>query len=185
MDGQSPKSNSDNDTDEHTRPGIAPPGRQPDQAQQLNAPPQRQELFPDQQPTSRTQWIPPTTGNPDLDPAGIGSNQRLNPLAPQGMLYDPRQLLDAQRQSPQTGGTQPDIHLPPGARFDPFGPPDPSQVGPGRPPLPSYGFGGPDPDHFQPPGMPQLPGSHKSIKKPGWPPGGPPGGGPSGGGPFL
>lgn len=170
----------DKDSDRLSRPGIPPPGKQPQQQQLPNAPPQ-----PDlRQPVPRSQWIPPSTGNPDLDPPGT-QNQRIdlrerNPLVPQGMLYDPRQLLDYR--------TQPDAGLPPGARFDPYGPPDPSQVGPGRGPLPSHQFGVPDPDHFAPPGVPDPPRNlgGKSLK---WPPSGsgsqfpPPGG--AGGTPFL
>jgi len=183
----------DRDQDEHTRPGIARPGQQPDQQQLPGAPPQPTL----RQPTS-SQWIPPTTGNPDLDPAGQhapyplggGHGHNVNPLTPQGMLYDPGQLLDLQRR-----GNWPDSAVPPGARFDPFGPPDPSTIGPGRGPMPSSQFGAPDPDHFQPPGQPQPPGlgSGKSLKMP-WPPGrlgGPRGPGPfpppggAGGSPFL
>ena len=185
----------DNDQDEHTRPGIAPPGGQPDQQQIPFAPPQRSPG--DGGPArSSNRWIPPTTGNPDLDPAGLGTSRSGppgglgNPLTPQGMIYDPGQLLDMQR-----AGRYPDSAVPPGARFDPFGPPDPSLVGPGRGPMPSSSFGDPDPDHFVPPGQPQPPnlGARKSLKFP-WPPGsgrGPngPGGFPpfggAGGSPFL
>jgi hypothetical protein len=174
----------DEDQDEHTRPGIPRPGEQPDQEQQPFAPPQRGQGSP--LPTrGSSQMIPPSTGNPDLDPAGMTPRQYIdprqqNPLTPQGMLYDPRQLLDRQR------GHDPhsNINVPPGARFDPFGPPDPSQVGPGRGPLPTSQFGVPDPDHLEPPGAPRSLG--KTLKGP-WPPGGrgfpPPGG--SGGSPFM
>lgn len=184
----------DRDQDEQTRPGIARPGEQPDQQQIPSAPPQPESRHQ----TSSSRWIPPTSGNPDLEPAGqhgsyfnpsgVG-NPNVNPLTPQGMIYDPGQLLDLQRR-----GSRPDTSVPPGARFDPFGPPDASLVGPGRGPLPSSQFGVPDPDHFQPPGQPQQPplGGGKSLKFP-WPPGGrgsgssgafpPPGG--AGGSPFL
>lgn len=182
----------DEDQDEHTRPGIPRPGEQPDQQQQPFAPPQHGSSGPSLPNRGPSHGILPThpTGNPDLDPAGMSPRQYIdprqhNPLTPQGMLYDPRQLLDQQRAyDPQ----HPNINVPPGARFDPFGPPDPSQVGPGRGPQPSSQFGVPDPDHFVPPGVPRLQG--KTLKGP-WPPGGrggpggfpPPGG--SGGSPFM
>lgn len=180
---------SDRDQDDHTKPGIPRPGKQADQQQQPNAPPQ-----PPSNPLGRSsQWIPPTTGNPDLDPAGLSSNQRVdlrerNPLTPQGMLYDPRSLLDQQQQGRPDGSGGPGGYLPPGARFDPFGPPDPSRVGPGRGPAPDSQFGVPDPDHFAPPGVPQVPGrpnpASKSLKNPWGGPGFPPHGG-TGGPPFL
>lgn len=103
------------------------------------------------------------------------------------MIYDPGQLLDYQRDH-----NRPDAGLPPGARFDPFGPPDPSQVGPGRGPMPSSQFGVPDPDHMPPPGVAQpqsRPGAAKGLKFPDGPggPGGFGGGGGLGGGgpPFI
>lgn len=174
----------DEESDIRSRPTIPAPGNQPDQLQQPNAPPQPASTR--SVPSSR--WIAPTTGNPDLDPA-LGESTRIdlreprNPLTPQGMLFDVRQLRD-----PRSGNTY-DPRCPPGARFDPFGPPDPSQVGPGRGPEPSVQFGVPDPDHFAPPGNPQGPfgAGGKSLKGP-WPPGRPggfppPGG--AGGSPFL
>lgn len=174
----------DEEQDTRSRPGIPAPGLQQDQQQQTNAPPQPT----DRRSCPSQQWIAPRTGNPDLDPA-FGSGPQVNlrerdPLMPQGMLYDPRQLLEARRGPGNSGSGS---MLPPGARFDPFGPPDPSQVGPGRGPTPSSQFGDPDPDHFAPPGMPDPFGSGraaKSFKGP-WPPGGfpPPGG--AGGSPFL
>lgn len=180
-----PDRGKDKEEDKRSRPGIQPPGNQPDQQQQPHAPPQ-----PDNRRPTSNQWTPPTTGNPDLDPASFYQGQRIDlrerdPLVPQGMIYDPRQLLDQQRNR----GSRPDAGLPPGARFDPFGPPDPSQVGPGRGPLPSSQYGVPDPDHLPPPGQPAPPplgGGGKSLKFP-WPPGGssrfpPPGG--AGGSPF-
>lgn len=176
----------DKDQDDQSRPGIPRPGQQSDQQQQPEAPPQ---------PASRhtnpsSQWIPPSTGNPDLDPAGVNPGRvdlhERNPLTPQGMIYDPRQLLDYQRGQHQAG--RPDAGLPPGARFDPFGPPDPSQVGPGRGPLPSSQFGVPDPDHLPPPGVPQAQPratGAKGLRFPGHgrPFGGHGGGGLGGGGP--
>lgn len=186
----------DRDQDDHTRPGIPRPGQQQDQQQVPLAP-----LQPDARQQSRSnQWIPPTTGNPDLDPAAVHNplgplggqtgNPNVNPLTPDGMLFDPRRLIDSREPS---GGINPNMSIPPGARFDPFGPPDPSMVGPGRGPFPDSNFGNPDPDHFQPPGQPQPPnlGGGKGLKFP-WPPGRrggpgcgfpPPGG--SSGSPFL
>lgn len=181
----------DRDQDEHSRPGIPNPRQQPpDQEQPLRSPLQLVDRRPSQG-VSSSQWIPPSTGNPDLDPVNLHQGQRIdlrdpNPLTPQGMLYDPRQLLDQQRR-----GSRPDGSIPAGARFDPFGPPDPDLVGPGRGPMPSGHFGVPDPDHMVPPGQPQPPtlGRGKTLKTP-WPPrsggfgGFPPPGG-SGGSPFL
>lgn len=179
----------DDEKDEHTKPGIPRPGEQPDQQQQPFAPPQpeSQDLASR---SSSSQWTVPRTGNPDLDPACFQQGQRIdlrdpNPLVPQGMIFDPRQLLDQQRRSqqPPSGG-----YIPPGARFDPFGPPDPSLVGPGRGPFPDSTFGNPDPDHFAPPGLPQMPRNAQKGPKDIFrgPPGSqfpPPGG--AGGAPFL
>lgn len=152
--------NRDNEDDERSKPGIQRPGQQPDQKQLAHAPPQPR---PAELSSRSSQWIPPTTGNPDLDPAGVHPQGSIDlrerdPLVPQGMIFDPGQLLDYQRPS------QPDFNLPPGARFDPFGPPDPSQVGPGRGPPPSFQFGTPDPDHQIPPGMPQSRNAGKTFK---------------------
>lgn len=175
--------NKDNDQDKQSQPGIPPPGKQLDQQQQPNAPPQ-----PQSRQSGSSQWTPPS-GNPDLYPAGhtqrIDLRER-NPLEPQGMLYDPRQLLDHQR------ANRPDVSgVPEGARFDPFGPPDPDLVGPGRGPRPSGAFANPDPDLFMPPGQQQPPQlarkSLKSLKDPTQFPPGPPSGRPGGGlggGPF-
>lgn len=107
-----------------------------------------------QPPRQPSQWIPPTTGNPDLDPAGLTQGQRIDPLIPQGMQFDPRNLVRDQNYNPA---------VPPGARFDPFGPPDPLRVGPGRGPMPSSQFGDPDPDHLPAPGLPPQQTS-KSLK---------------------
>lgn len=175
----------DREEDKYTKPGIPRPGEQDDQKQQPFAPPQ-----PEVKHASKSsQWGVPSTGNPDLDPGSFQQGQRIDlrerdPLVPQGMHFDPRQLLDQQRRSQQTGTGLP----PPGARFDPFGPPDPALVGPGRGPLPDSQFGIPDPDHLPPPGVPQIPqNARKGLKHPfGGPPGShfpPPGG--AGGGPFL
>lgn len=158
----------DKDTDKRTDPAINPQGT--DQQQPRPLPQSRKQS---------QQWIPPTSGNPDLDPH-IRTNVDLrehNPLVPRGMIFDPSQLIDSQR-NPDRHPHSPRNILPPGARYDPIGPPDPSSVGPGRSPRPGHEFAVPDPDHFQPPGMPSM----KRLGK-----GGPPGptgmGGPPG--PFL
>lgn len=152
----------DEDQDKYSKPGIPRPGNQPDQLQQQNAPPQDGH----RQPSHSSDWIPPTTGNPDLDPANLSRPGRIdlrdvNPLTPQGMLFDPRQLHPS-NQDPQRPGPRPN-QPPPGARFDPFGPPDPDEIIPGEGPRSSR-FGNPDPDHFQPPGL--LPPMGKNIKSP-------------------
>lgn len=178
----------DNEKDKLSKPGIPRPGKQVDQQQIPGAPSQ-----PEDQRGSSSQWIPPSTGNPDLDPnfgnQTIDLRERTrNPLIPQGMLIDQRQLMEHQRRQSHPDRDGGRGSLPPGARFDPYGPPDPSQVGPGVGPLPSAQFGDPDPDHFQPPGVPQLPNrsrlpANKSLKFPG-PNNFPPPGG-AGGSPFL
>lgn len=188
-----PKKPEDSDDNDQTRPGIPRPGQQPDQRQDPNAPPQ-----PSSRDVSQSSlFIPPSTGNPDLDPVGFNNPGRIdlrepNPLVPQGMLYDPRQLLDQQRRQSQPNPSSPSSILPPGARFDPYGPPDPNLVGPGRGALPDH-FAGPDPDHFQPPGIPplqdpqarrRLPPTFKGLPR--GPRGGPPGpGGPGDFGPPM
>lgn len=70
------------------------------------------------------------------------------------MIFDPRDFFGLTR--PAEKETHPDPRAPPGARFDPLGPPDPDQVGPGRGPKTPMGFK-PNPDHFPPPG-PNGPG---------------------------
>lgn len=88
---------------------------------------------------------------PFPDPFAVGAGD-LNPLAGGrggGMLMDPRH----QRPQIQPGipGNLPPGAVPPGARFDPFGPPPPEQIGRPRP-QPRGGFGDPDPNHLPPPG---------------------------------
>jgi len=69
---------------------------------------------------------------------------------------DPRNLFDPLREDRRfPGGPRvPPGSIPPGARFDPFGPPDMGPR-PGRgPPFgggPPTNFFGPNPDHFRPP----------------------------------
>jgi len=83
----------------------------------------------------------PDIGSGDLDPFGRGG----------GMLMDPRQM----RHPPVNPSNLPPGAVPPGARFDPFGPEPPQQFPPGRfgTPRPRGGFGDPDPDHLPPPGL--------------------------------
>lgn len=100
----------------------------------------------------------PQVGGADLDPfhRGVGG----------GMLMDPRQLYGSdgryRASDPGTGpfGSGPRLppgSLPPGARFDPFGPPGLGPrpgpgLGPGPRPWPrGPNSGNPDPDHERPP----------------------------------
>lgn len=104
---------------------------------------------------SHPRRFPPQVGGADLDPfhRGVGG----------GMLMDPRELYgnSGGRFGPNPGigpfGGGPRLppgSIPPGARFDPFGPPRPGPRpdrwrGPRPPPGP--GSGNPDPDHERPP----------------------------------
>lgn len=147
--------NKDKDSDEYTNPGIPVPGKQSSQKELPGAPPQPQHRHhPDP-----SRWIPPISGNPDLDPAG-SSQQRIDlrdpthhPLTPQGMLFDPSQL----RNIPHGPPLNPYSGVPEGARFDPYGPPGPLDIGPHGRPVPSSNFADPDPDHFQLPGALRIP----------------------------
>jgi proteasome inhibitor subunit 1 (PI31) len=76
-----------------------------------------------------------------------------------GMIMDPRDLFRPPRNDRFPGGPRfPPGSVPPGARFDPFGPPGvgPSPFGPSRggfsgvPPAPRT-FGEPNPDHMRRP----------------------------------
>ncbi|XP_067008959.1 proteasome inhibitor PI31 subunit [Anabrus simplex] len=90
---------------------------------------------------------PLAIGRSDLDPFARGGGMLFNPFGPRGGV----------RQPPDIGGVPgglPRGSIPPGARFDPFGPPG---VGPGIGP----GRGGhrgfaPDPDHLPPPGYDDM-----------------------------
>jgi len=86
----------------------------------------------------------PDIGRGDLDPFGRGG----------GMLMDPRHT----RRPPVNPSYLPPGAVPPGARFDPFGPEPPQQFPPGRfgPPRPRGGFGEPNPDHLPPPGSDDM-----------------------------
>jgi len=85
---------------------------------------------------------PLAIGRGDLDPLGQTAG---------GMLMDPRGLLDPrwQQDGPRFG--LPRGSIPPGARFDPFGP-----VGPYQPRPNPNRFSGPDPDHLPPPGYDDM-----------------------------
>lgn len=78
-------------------------------------------------------------GRGDLDPLGRGGGGML--FNPPGMPFHP--------QPPGLGGQFPQFV--PGARFDPFGPPDQGQ--PGRRPRAGQD---PDPDHLPPPGYDDM-----------------------------
>jgi len=103
-----------------------------------------------------SEWEPPmnpfTVGRGDLDPlaAGAGGGMMFDPLRsgfPGGGVGGPR------------GRGQPWLpsgSVVPGARFDPFGPPDLDRSGNVNP----FGSGqyrsGPDPDHLPPPGYDDM-----------------------------
>lgn len=75
------------------------------------------------------------------------------------MLMDPRHRRPPIQ--PGIPGNLPRGAVPPGARFDPFGPPPPEQIPPpgvGVWPRhgPRGGFGDPDPDHLPPPGSDDM-----------------------------
>ncbi|CAH8531563.1 unnamed protein product [Schistosoma guineensis] len=93
--------------------------------------------------------LPPDYGRSDLDPlASIGGPSRGG-----GMILDPRRIIPGSRVDSDFFLDGPDVlppgAVPPGARFDPFGP----GIGPVRP-HPSGGRRHiPDPDHAIPPGF--------------------------------
>ncbi|XP_041477683.1 proteasome inhibitor PI31 subunit-like isoform X1 [Lytechinus variegatus] len=100
----------------------------------------------------RPEWGQPrdpfAVGGDDLDPFGPGGA---------GMLMDPfRGGMPHRGIDPgigMPGGRLPRGAVPPGARFDPIGPPRPGGPGGG----PQGGFdGGPDPDHLPPPGYDDM-----------------------------
>lgn len=109
-------------------------------------------------PDGAARVYPPVVGGSDVNPfGGLGG----------GMIFDPRDPSHFPYQNnpnnfrggygpPRLGG--PVIGMvPPGARFDPFGPPgaEPDRQRPTRPrPLP--GPGAPDPDHLPPPGYDDM-----------------------------
>lgn len=105
-----------------------------------------------EQDLSQPRRFPPQVGGADLDPfhRGLGG----------GMLMDPRELYgNSGRFGPPPGrgpmgpsGHLPPGSIPPGARFDPFGPPPPGpRPGPRGPWPRGPHAGNPDPDHERPP----------------------------------
>lgn len=96
------------------------------------------------------QRYPPRVGGADLDPLSGGRGG--------GMLMDPRDLfgpnrprLDPNAGLPPGAPRLPPGAVPPGARFDPFGPPGVGPRGPRGPRPPGSGFSGPNPDHMRRP----------------------------------
>ncbi|XP_050040459.1 proteasome inhibitor PI31 subunit-like [Dermacentor andersoni] len=90
------------------------------------------------------EWSPlqevPRVGQRDLNPFYQGPPGG-------GMLMDPRQLPRPHHSDPGVGIPGiPRGSIPPGARFDPFGPPRPDAPGTANP-----RFAGPNPDHLRPP----------------------------------
>uniref|UniRef100_A0A6M2E5B3 Proteasome inhibitor PI31 subunit n=1 Tax=Amblyomma tuberculatum TaxID=48802 RepID=A0A6M2E5B3_9ACAR len=90
------------------------------------------------------EWTPqpdvPRLGQRDLDPFYHG------PPGGGGMIMDPRQLPRPHHSDPGVGIPGiPRGSIPPGARFDPFGPPRPNVPGP------AMRFSVPNPDHLPPP----------------------------------
>uniref|UniRef100_A0A224Z4Q2 Proteasome inhibitor PI31 subunit n=1 Tax=Rhipicephalus zambeziensis TaxID=60191 RepID=A0A224Z4Q2_9ACAR len=91
------------------------------------------------------EWSPlqeiPRVGQRDLNPFYQGPPGG-------GMLMDPRQLPRPHHSDPGVGIPGiPRGSIPPGARFDPFGPPRPDMP----PGAPGSRFSGPNPDHLPPP----------------------------------
>lgn len=83
---------------------------------------------------------PPPIGGADLDPLGRAQG---------GMLMDPYNFPQPFGQPRNPGPELPRGAVPPGARFDPFGP---LGVGPNPRPNQNRRQMGPDPDHLPPPG---------------------------------
>lgn len=85
---------------------------------------------------------PLAIGRGDLDPTGRSQG---------GMLADPRRLPDLRVRPRDRDRGFPWGAVPPGARFDPYGPPIPGRDNRRYPP-----FGEPDPDHLPPPGYDDM-----------------------------
>jgi proteasome inhibitor subunit 1 (PI31) len=95
------------------------------------------------------QWDPFSIGRSDLDPLGntVGGGGG-------GMIFDPmhRMRTPSAGMGGLGGPALPRGAVVPGARFDPFGPPElfpPSRAG-------NHYFGSPDPDHLPPPGYDDM-----------------------------
>jgi hypothetical protein len=93
------------------------------------------------QPPIRQPRPPFGIGRSDLDPF------RADPLGTGGMIFDPFRNYDS-RTIPTN---LPRGAVPPGARFDPFGPPNPDDLIPG-----SSTRVGPNPNNFKPPGFDDM-----------------------------
>ncbi|XP_023716810.1 proteasome inhibitor PI31 subunit isoform X2 [Cryptotermes secundus] len=87
-------------------------------------------------------WDPLSVGRSDLDPFSRGGGMVFNPFGRPGGIRNPGAGIP---------GGLPRGSVPPGARFDPFGPPD---IDPGRGRGPARGI--PDPDHLPPPGYDDM-----------------------------
>ncbi|EDO37152.1 predicted protein [Nematostella vectensis] len=113
-------------------------------------------LPPRRPPDFRDEWAPPVGpfpyGEGDRSPGFPGGG---------GMLMDPFRTGRFPRvpggpTGPNPPGQIPRGSVPPGARFDPFGPiPPDGEVG-ARPGNPPGRFAGPDPDHLPPPGYDDM-----------------------------
>lgn len=117
--------------------------------------PDRHQPDPCRVPYARPEWEQPTNpwsiGRSDLDPlaGGMGS----------GMIFDPMRTGFPSYGGPGRGTGGPNIlprgAVPPGARFDPFGPPAPDPSGGMRPDFRNQ-RSGPDPDHLPRPGYDDM-----------------------------
>nr|VZI26840.1 unnamed protein product [Spirometra erinaceieuropaei] len=94
----------------------------------------------------------PEYGRSDLDPfGGLGTGSDLRPGGVGGMLLDPNRNMPGMPLHRFVDPQLPPGSVPPGARFDPIGPP----MVPGRGP-PRGGRFAPDPDHAMPPGFEDM-----------------------------
>ncbi|KAK9506841.1 hypothetical protein O3M35_008703 [Rhynocoris fuscipes] len=128
---QTPAANSNSTSTQQKQTGTSPSPPQP------NPPPLHVPRIPDAVPDPI--WVNPDqdplrVGRSDLDPFGRGGGMIFNPFGPRGSLPDPGAGIP---------GGLPRGSVPPGARFDPFGPPGASHPRPRPPP--------PDADDFLPP----------------------------------
>ncbi|KAJ8020340.1 Proteasome inhibitor PI31 subunit [Holothuria leucospilota] len=118
----------------------------------------RQEEDPLRVPTRQPPYRTEPDWNERVDPFSVGRGD-LDPFsgASPGMLMDPmRGGFPGPRMDPTRGlgmpGRLPRGAVPPGARFDPIGPPRPDS---GRNPMHPYS-GEPNPDHMRPPGYDDM-----------------------------
>jgi len=143
---QPSKEASTSTTRSETRQGETSRRRPPDEDDPLRVGPPRRPGMGYRDPEWGAPSNPFSVGTGDLDPLAAGRG---------GMLMDPRRGI------PGFGGGVPDAGLPgrlprgavpPGARFDPFGPPDLDPSGNAR----GGHRAGPDPDHLPPPGYDDM-----------------------------